>query len=351
MKQKKNLNIEILRNISMFMILILHFFNHGQILTNLDNELNLSEIIIIILEILSIVAVNVFVLISGFFLSKSQFKISKIIRLIIQVWFYSVIIGIILIITNNLEINFKNIIYILFPFLTQRYWFINAYILLLLLSSFINNFIKILSKEKMQTLLLLLFVINSILPIGASSSVSMNSANSLAWFINLYIMASYIRIYGFNFSKKTIICTYLITNIIFMITGIITFKIFGISKLMYLLKYNLPFVYISSITLFLIFINIKKTYNKMSSKVILFISSSTFPIYIIHENCFIRNLLWNKWLNIYENFNKYGFIYMFLILIIIYFTCIIIDKIIKVIYTRIKFNLNFLNKINEKLNF
>lgn len=350
MKTERNINIEILRSLSMFMILILHFFNHGQILERMNNELNLSNVMIISLEVLSIVAVNVFVLISGYFLCKSKFNIKKIIKLISEVWIYSIILGAILILTKTIDINLKNIIYILLPFLTQRYWFVNAYILMLLLSPFLNNFITTISKEKFKLLMFLLFIINSVLPIGIKSSVSLSSANSLPWFINLYFMASYIRIYGLKHNNKNnYLLIYSITNIIFIIFAIIVFEFGHISKLMYILKYNLPFTYISSLSLFMVFLNLKFDYNKITNKIIRFISSSTFSIYIIHENHFIRDLLWTKWLKVPKYFNKYGFIYMFVALICVFLICILIDKIISLIYNKLNFNCRYINEINDKL--
>ena len=41
MKKEKNVNIEILRIVSMIMILILHFFYHGNILNEMPKKINL----------------------------------------------------------------------------------------------------------------------------------------------------------------------------------------------------------------------------------------------------------------------------------------------------------------------
>lgn len=348
MKKEKNVNIEILRIVSMIMILILHFFYHGNILNEMPKKINLLCVSTISVEVLCIVAVNIFILISGYFLCKSKFDINKIIKLYGEIFVYSLIIGFILLLTNKIELNIKNLIYIFFPFITQRYWFFNAYILLILLFPFLNVLINNISKEKFKLLLIILFIINSILPIGINNSVSLNSANSLYWFLNLYLMGSYIRINKINFKKKCFVYGYIAINVLYIIISIIVFKIGGVSKLMYILKYNLPFAYISSVLLFLIVLNTDFKVNDKIKKIIMFFSSSTFAVYIIHENPFVRNLLWNEMLNTSKFYFKYGYIYMIVVLLIIYICCTLIDKIMKCIYKKIKLNSVIVSKINNK---
>ena len=348
MKKEKNVNIEILRIVSMIMILILHFFYHGNILNEMPKKINLLCVSTISVEVLCIVTVNIFILISGYFLCKSKFDINKIIKLYGEIFVYSLIIGFILLLTNKIELNIKNLIYIFFPFITQRYWFFNAYILLILLFPFLNVLINNISKEKFKLLLIILFIINSILPIGINNSVSLNSANSLYWFLNLYLMGSYIRINKINFKKKCFVYGYIAINVLYIIISIIVFKIGGVSKLMYILKYNLPFAYISSVLLFLIVLNTDFKVNDKIKKIIMFFSSSTFAVYIIHENPFVRNLLWNEMLNTSKFYFKYGYIYMIVVLLIIYICCTLIDKIMKCIYQKIKLNFVIVSKINNK---
>lgn len=348
MRAERNINIEILRIILMVMILILHFFYHGNILNEMSREINLLNISIISIEVLCIVAVNVFILISGYFLCKSKFDINKIIKLYGEIFVYSIIIGLILLLINNIELNIKNLLYIFFPFITQRYWFFNAYILLLLLFPFLNVLINNISKEKFKLLLILLFLINSILPIGIKNSVSLNSANSLFWFLNLYLMGGYIRINNINLKKKYFLCSYIIFNIFFIIVSTTVYIIGGVSRLMYVLKYNLPFTYISSILLFMIVLNTNFKLSNKLKKIIMFFSKSTFAVYIIHENPFIRNLLWNELLNTSKYYFKYGYIYMIAVVLMIYIFCTLIDKCVQKIYKKMKLNSITNDKINNK---
>lgn len=193
-----------------------------------------------------------------------------------------------------------------------------------------------------------MFLINSILPIGINNSVSLNSANSLFWFLNLYLMGCYIRINNINLKKKHFLSGYIILNILFIIVSTTVYVIGGVSKLMYVLKYNLPFTYISSILLFMIILNTNFKLGSKLKKIIMFFSSSAFAIYIIHENPFIRNLLWKKLLNTTKYYFKHGYIYMVVIVLMIYIFCTLIDKCVQKIYNKIKLNSTIADKINNR---
>ncbi|MCR5754050.1 MAG: acyltransferase family protein, partial [Acetatifactor sp.] len=96
MEQKKPrmANLELLRSIAMMMVVMLHFLGKGGLLGDITAPyLPPVRIVAWLLEILSVVAVNVYMLISGYFLCESSFKLSRLLKLWLQVWSYSVVIG------------------------------------------------------------------------------------------------------------------------------------------------------------------------------------------------------------------------------------------------------------------
>lgn len=83
-------NIELLRIVSMLMIVILHFLMHGRILK--WSAFGSKEYAIYwMIEAFVFVCVNVFVIISGYFLCLSKFKVSRLTKVWFQVLFYSII--------------------------------------------------------------------------------------------------------------------------------------------------------------------------------------------------------------------------------------------------------------------
>ena len=108
MKNERNSNLELLRIISIIMIIILHYFNFGGFIKTLKGG-EVNYYIVHILESACIIAVNIFVLISAYFLSvKSVPKISKVIRLQFLAYFYGGILFLasILFFHNNIYSSF-----------------------------------------------------------------------------------------------------------------------------------------------------------------------------------------------------------------------------------------------------
>ena len=73
-KSKRLANVELLRVVAMLMVVMLHYLGKGELLPVKNLHMNLTGYLAWILESLSIVAVNVYVLISGYFLVESEFK-------------------------------------------------------------------------------------------------------------------------------------------------------------------------------------------------------------------------------------------------------------------------------------
>lgn len=93
---ERSLNFELLRIVAMFMVIMLHVNLFGGILTGYDAKEN-SYIFLIshFFEYLCIIAVNLFVMISGYFLSVSihPFKVRKLLHIILITAFWSWPIG------------------------------------------------------------------------------------------------------------------------------------------------------------------------------------------------------------------------------------------------------------------
>ena len=74
MTKKRSANIELLRIVAMFMILTLHFNLKTGALLKLGEPASGVNIFATILEAVAITGVNVYVLITGYFLSSSKVK-------------------------------------------------------------------------------------------------------------------------------------------------------------------------------------------------------------------------------------------------------------------------------------
>jgi len=327
---KKNIGIELLRIICMFMILGLHFNMHGNILEQLNELTKFNGFFILMVECIFIVAVNVFVLISGYNLHSKKFKKERIINLLGKVWLINLIMCIIMYFTGNIALNIKNLLYFVLPFTLQEYWFVNTYVYLIILIPFINILIENIDKKNFNYLLLVLLVLNSILSCIPNVTVILNSGYSVIWFINLYLIGAYINKYNINIQKTHNFILYIFSILILTFSFVALYNLKSLNFAMKLLNYNNILVLIPSILLFNLALNINLSDNK--SKLILFISQSCFSVYLITENIFTRNVLWNKLINTFKYCDTYIYpIYYLGILVLIFIVCIVIDKIIFII--------------------
>lgn len=85
--KRRQANFELLRMLAMLMVVTMHFLSHTGSLPEAGNRLTERTVAAILIEAFCIVAVNVYVFISGYFLSESGFSLKRLIRLICQVLF------------------------------------------------------------------------------------------------------------------------------------------------------------------------------------------------------------------------------------------------------------------------
>lgn len=361
MNKERASNFELLRILSMFFIVLCHTIHHGNMIINCTNEG--LKVILQIMILIIVVHVNSFVLITGYFQSKSEFKQSKLWSIINANWFYRVLILIIFSLLN-LEVfttvdKFINI----FPLNLEEYWFINPYLVLYCLSPFLNKFIDSLQKKDYQKLLIVLFILLSIFPYITGNRIYPNSGYTLYNFIVLYLIGAYLRRYPLKeshlFKKLSNNGFQLFTIVVFLICIIVNysfgvtansllrknslFDMLGYSIIDMTIAYSNPLVIIQSIAFFSFF----GTLN-FRSKIVNKLSKLTLGIYMIHENPYVRKNIY-KWIGIDgREIASYKYVlYALLAAAMIYIGCSIIEYIRQLIFKGIsRFKIS--KKIREK---
>ena len=93
------------------------------------------------------------------------------------------------------------------------------------------------------------------------------------------------------------------------------------------------------------------TKPEKKSTIINYLSGSVLGIYLIHENIYMREFIW-KFLLPIENFIfSYKFYYIFVLkVLVVFFTCIIIDIIRRLLFTKLENKIaNFLDDLFYKI--
>ena len=183
-------NIELLRLISMLMILILHFNGHA--LTTSGTFCTAEGVLWNLVETLTITAVSIFVLISGYF--GIHFKIKGVLKLYLRCLIWGLIGYILYCIFNSSPISISKLLARFLPFTHGKWWFMVTYLELYFLSPVLNAAIGTFDKRKhIITILIFGFVT---LYMGYCRETGEDTwGTSLSHFLWLYLIARYIRLY------------------------------------------------------------------------------------------------------------------------------------------------------------
>lgn len=272
-------NIELCRIISIILVLLTHsaFAANG-----FPKELNSSSLWLIILESISIIGVNVFVFISGFFSIKLKPK--TIYTIVLTVAFYFILLtGISL--AMGKPIQGKNLI-----FISNSHYFIIDYLGLALLSPILNKFADNSSKKELLATLSVLIAYQTYFGcITGAASTEFDSGYSLMSFSIIYMLARYIKIYNVpKILEKHSGILYLACTFILITASIILIK-FGYPGALYrVYAYNNPIVIASAIFFFLSF----KKMNISCNKYINHIAKSTLGILLFHASIPATPTVW-----------------------------------------------------------
>lgn len=211
-EKKRAANIELLRIIAMMMVVVLHFMRESGSLPTTEAAmsgipLTTVNLLATFFESFCIVAVNVYILISGYFGVKARWRPSKVIGFVGQIWFYAI--GLVLVFdilglskalgfAPAMEVSgiYKWIKYLL-PVSTGHYWFATAYFYLLLLMPLLNMAVSAMNKKQFTTVLAFLLIvfcgIKSLCPV----ELTMDSYGyDVVWFVCVYLTGAWLRLYG-----------------------------------------------------------------------------------------------------------------------------------------------------------
>lgn len=276
-------NLELLKVVAIIMILILHYLNGGigGALNKTTNATN-NYYIIRYIESFCIIAVNCFVLITGYFMiNKKSVKANKAINLIIISIFYSLIFYIMSILLKINVFSFNGLQTSLMVMYSPK-WFIVAYIGLYLLIPYLNKIILGMNITQYKKFLLIIIIIFSIVPTLFPKVCYNDGGYGIINFVLLYFIGGYLRLHHKPLKSKIyylaiyILCT-LFTSIL-VIGNVWEYKWWN---------YNTIFNIVSSISLFLLFLKLE-----FNSRIVNSLATFSLPIYIIHTDVSIRTFIY-----------------------------------------------------------
>lgn len=318
-------NIELLRILLILMVIVLHYFNAdmGGALGHVHPG-SISYNFIHLMESLCIVAVNGFVLITGYFsYKKGSVKVSKVTNLILIMIFWGLLLSLLTVFVLRPESVDMRVIEDIIKSATNQ-WFVIIYCILYLLIPFLNKVINNISQNSYKTLLVIGLIFFYLWPSFYTKITISDAGYGIVNFVYLYFIGAYIRKY--HEKDKHVLSPLIIYLGCALITTLASLKI-GRAW-----DYNFIFNLIGSVALFEVF----RSINIKHSKVINKLATYTFAVYLIDVNNFFNIYLYRT---LFHSNNYWSSNDMFLNLIIttigIYVICIILESLRVLLFGKI----------------
>ena len=336
MSKKRQSNIELLRIVSMMLVLLCHYmptryngvfspafvpYGCNPLSTDLLNTITNLE-----LRSLSIVCTHCFILISGYF--GIRFKIKSLVNLLFQMLFWCIV----CIIIAVLLVGNLSPIPSIKTFITSIIygWFPVGYIILFFVSPILNSFINSCSEKELGKYIIYFYLLSTIggYILGFSDFQTGMSALSMC---GLYLIGAYLRtttLKAFSLKAKYDLLIYLMLGFMMVAINLM---------LLYLRIYTSPYGYLNPVVIVMaiyLFLFFKKI-DIGSNKIINFFSASAFSIYLFHYNIYIGGNISQIWRDINTHFGIFSSIFAgALSFIAIYLLCTLIDQIRIVIFNK-----------------
>lgn len=346
-KKERQSNMELLRIMAMLLVMVVHanfralpLPTAGEIIAEPT-----SKMLMFFTEAISVIAVDLFVLLSGWFGIRPKAK--RLGELLFQVLFFGLFaIGVCaLFAPDRLENTpyYGSALSRLFMCGENDYWFVKAYVALYLISPVLNTFIEHATKRQFALVLISFFTFQTIYGCLFNATRWFASGYSLPTFAFLYMLARYMKLYPVKLWKQSkwvdagIYAGYVLT---------LTLAMFFIKRaglrggLLYF--YSCPLVIIGAMHFMLFFTKLPA----FSSKVINWIAISVFAIYLTHSSSFI-GYFYDHWiLGWFKNEPRLTFIiYTVGLVIAVFIGSILVDKIRIVLWSALNKLVNYKNNI------
>lgn len=330
--QHRESNIELFRIVMMLLIVAHHYVVNSGVLDAISMPpYTWKHYFLYVFGMWGKIGINCFVLITGYFMCKSEITIRKFLKLLLEVLFYNVVIYLIFAMSGFELFSMKGMVMAFNPIKSIADDFIGCFLIYYLMIPFLNAMVNHISKNQHQILIclcMLFFVVWDQIP-GVEYRF-----NYVGWFCVLHVISSYIRVYIPNGKEKA-------NNkheVLLIITGGV-FAIFSVVGQCIMIErgWHVGWQYkwvadcnaivgvIASVLMFMGFKGLRIKYSPWVNG----IATSTFAVLLIHANSdTMRRWLWQ---DVCQNIDWVNSPYMPLhaigCVLAIFVACIIIDKI------------------------
>lgn len=322
-RSRRDSNMEALRVLAMFFVLVVHadFAALGYpTISNLTQHTD-ERVVMSLVEYLSVVCVDVFVMISGWFGIRASAKGAA--RLLYQVFFVTtIVIAGFAIYRGELPDTLEKLWESYFG-----YWFVYAYLMLYLLSPVLNAFVERATQREFLGVLVAFFIVQT-LGIRQLSGIFDHGYGTLS-FIGLYLLARYLRLYvapRMIAPNAALLLSYFICALLQLIV-LLLIAVGGDKECLHEFNqistnYTNPFVIIGATLLLLFFSRLNFT-----SRIINWLAAGSLSVYVFHQNMLVRPIFKETVQHLHSEYGAAAFAGLTLLFLIgVYLAAVLIDQ-------------------------
>lgn len=297
LKNDRIIGVDIAKIVAMVLVVALHINGFG--LPYVDDELPGLGYILLrsFLDATFGACINIFAIASGYVGIMSSFKLSRIIRLWIQVVFTGLLVLVCIDFFAGINVYSKDYMKACVPIGTRQYWYMTAYFMLCFVAPLVNAAIKALNEKRLRHILLILLCVicgESLVCSAGAGALGVEGGYSFEWLLVLYVVGAYIRLYNplhkFKWALVGGAC------VCAMIIGWGPFALnelplpHGLPRLLVFGGYTSPFTVAIALCIFALCLKVRIVSERVK-KVIVLLSSTTLGVYLIHvQPVFFRDV-------------------------------------------------------------
>lgn len=336
MSKKRKSNIELLRILAMALIVFSHYATHSPARSFAEGFLGNA-----VLDCLSlgILGVDLFVMITGYFVSSSGFRASSFFRTLGKTYAYGILLAVLALVF--LGASPLSCVRTLLPgAVGTQQWFIAPYLLMYLFAPLLNFVVHNVPRDGLKRLLVLSAVCFSVLP-GLLKIDFMMSR--FVWFCFLYVVAAYYRMYGFGIVKRhaaglcagSLAAALGITLVARLVGSYVPFV--GSHATFFLMAYS-PLLLIAAVSMFELFSRLD-----IQSDLVNKVASATFGVYLIHDNELTRELVWSP----VAALQGFGLLGGLAYTVFLYLACTVLDLVLSAAARWVLKRLSFIGRLRD----
>lgn len=314
----RDLRFEILRIIAMLIIIASHAAWHLSWMLHAYSEMDVTPNFTVASYYTvgqwGQIGVVIFFMITGYFLYSKKFTMKRIMKTVLQVFLYSITVLLATLVAMRLvgapeyikaeftgDLLLPTMLHTVLPILTNAYWFMTAYVVLLFLQPFINKLIDNISKKQFYVLIGLL----SVLALWMELCGFAGLFGSIEYAVLCYLLGVWVNKYATHYKKFftwSKVALYIVIGfIVVTLFNLISLEQTSLGKALNWLGQigcglRVVSIFIGFVLVATFITNLPAKFlgiHKGFVNIVVPVSAATFGVYMLHDHPLIRQWLWS----------------------------------------------------------